>query len=243
MNELAAEKGIVSERAAGKMDRIQLARKVRAIKQVDGGQCDFDILVRRSDGKVIGRLSPLRPATLGEGDLIAKLTAWRSRWMHCFLTQFAATPSRTAKWLERVVLPSDERVLFLIHTEAGVPVGHIGVCGLSPERAELDNLVRGEVGGDIQLIYYAAQALLRWICGELKILTINLHVLSSNSRAIILYERLGFRQINRERLYREITADGVNHYSGERREGDEEANFQYIEMVLACENTSCSDPA
>jgi len=150
------------------------------------------IPIYNRNGDYIGKLVPVDQKLAESDDMIAKLVKWRSKFMKFFMTQFRATEERTRAWLKNTVIPDHTRILFVILEDKGNIVGNFGVCNISSKAAELDNLIRGEKGGDQQLIYFAEISLMDWFFSILGIDRIYLHVFSNNSRTISLHKSVGF---------------------------------------------------
>jgi RimJ/RimL family protein N-acetyltransferase len=151
--------------------------------------------------------------------------------MHFFLTQFPATPQRTADWLEKVVLPSNDRILFLICKDKNEPIGNFGVCNIRQISGELDNIIRGRKGDHSRIIYYSAITILAWMFGPLSIKFANIHVFSNNIKAINLYSSVGFT-LSKSQELRHLEIGDEIHFLVDSDEGDL-VNFQYNEMTLS----------
>jgi hypothetical protein len=159
-------------------------------------------------GDVIGFLSPITKSVLSNEKIIERMTKWRNAARKYFLTQFTANCARTRDWLENIVLKDDTRLLFLIHS-GGKHVGQHGFKGLSTHSAELDNLVRGEMGGHPRLVYYAEAALVNWVFEIFNIEIISAFVLSNNFLARKLHESFGFKVTERIPLYERKLGDEI----------------------------------
>lgn len=190
----------------------------------------FEIPIVEENGNFLGTLQCIDVYSLQSPEVIGLLTKWRNQYMQYFLTQFTATTERTSQWLESVVLPAEDRILFLVRDEKGQAIGNFGLCNVGKEYAELDNILRGEKGGDRNLFYYAAIALLSWIFKVLDISIANLHVFSDNSKAISLYERLGFKTVSLQNLSRVESENEVSYTPN--TELDDAVSFKYQEMSL-----------
>jgi RimJ/RimL family protein N-acetyltransferase len=139
----------------------------------------------------------LRPLQAADQDVsqedIERLTEWRNRNCHYFLTDFRATPERTRNWVVSVAGPDFSRILFLLDTEDGVTFGHVGLCNIDEDRSycELDDIVRGD-GGPKGAMTAAVEALSRWALETLCLDHLWVRVIADNPAASF-YERLGFR--------------------------------------------------
>jgi RimJ/RimL family protein N-acetyltransferase len=133
----------------------------------------------------------------------AALTAWRNAHVTSFLTEFEATPSRTARWLSETVGPDEGRVLFMVDSVEGVTFGYVGLSCIDWDRGqgEADSVVRG-----IDLVRGGMEASLRtilaWAYGHLRLQTLSVRVRSTNPRALAFYEKVGFRETGRRPLKR-----------------------------------------
>jgi RimJ/RimL family protein N-acetyltransferase len=165
---------------------------------------------------------------------IESLTNWRKRYMKYFLTQFETSINRTRAWLTNTVIPSSNRLLFLIFDENKRLIGNIGLANIEDNKCELDNLIRGERGGHPRLIYYSEIALLKWIFFEKSLNFVNLHVFSNNLPTLKLHTSVGFKEIDRKKLCRFINEKGGISYIGERGSSATElAPFEYVEMGMS----------
>lgn len=190
----------------------------------------FVIPVKNQEGNVIGMLSCLDRGAAEDMDIVADLTAWRQKFMRFFLTQFEATPARTKVWLDNVMLPSTDRLLFTICLPNGQMVGNFAVCNIADNSGELDNLIRGRKGGDPRLIYYCELALLCWMFLFLDYRSANLHVFSNNRPTIRLHTSVGFSVANSIPLTQR-NSPGLVEYLLDGPEGGA-VDFTYLEMSI-----------
>ena len=186
----------------------ELIKKIRSIKGLEGEAEPFLISIMNSEGAQVGNLRPIDKSLAKLPEIAEKLTRWRRLFRQYFLTQFSASVERTGAWLERVVIPDDERILFLICDVHDKLIGNFGVCNLKPHAAELDNLIRGESGGDSKLILFAEIAMLSWLYYGVGVNSVVLHVFSNNARTISLHSGVGFTERQRFGLNR--IQDGEN---------------------------------
>jgi hypothetical protein len=164
----------------------------RYVSEILEGREAVRIDILDDEASLIGRLHPVTRAVLADDELIQKLTHWRNVASRYFFTQFTATCDRTRDWLEKVVLNDSSRLLFIIHSKTG-PVGQYGFKGLSHDSVELDNLIRGEMGGHPRLIHYAEIALVDWIFDVFELNRIRAFTLSDNHFVLNLHKSVGFK--------------------------------------------------
>jgi RimJ/RimL family protein N-acetyltransferase len=193
-------------------------------------QTRFVLPIFNDQSKLIGRLLCIDQGLANESSVLSDLTAWRQKYMAYFLTQFQATADRTQTWLNQVVIPSTDRILFLIETADQERIGNFGVCNIQAQTLELDNLIRGRDGGDRKLIFYAEIAMLSWAFGLLECASVCLHVFSNNEKTIALHTRVGFEPYQTSALYCSRDAQYL-HYTFNPLHG-EAVDFSYLEMRL-----------
>jgi RimJ/RimL family protein N-acetyltransferase len=172
----------------------------------------------------IGALLPITPSMLSDVEMIEKLTQWRNRAQKYFATQFQATIERTRGWLDRTVLADPDRLLFLVMTPNRL-VGHMGFKGLSDQSVELDNFIRGEMGGHPQLIYHSEIALLRWLFRIFPIQNVYASVFADNFVTLNLHHSVGFRLTERIPLRRKMVGEEIHLEMG--RPGDPSPEGRY----------------
>lgn len=140
---------------------------------------------------LIAKLIPIGEWALEDSSLIQKFTRWRKVYMRFFLSQFEATEQRTKSYLEDQVIMQDDRVLFAIYANDTL-TGHIGICNITDSSAELDNMIRGASGSNVDLMFYVERSCLQWAYKHLGVDTILARVISNNFLAKLLHERFGF---------------------------------------------------
>lgn len=190
----------------------------------------LSIPVMNREGDHIGTLACVDRGLASNMEIVSELTAWRQQYMRYFLTQFEVTVQRTRAWLENIVIPSSDRILFVIFLTSGEAVGNFGVCNMTASSGELDNLVRGKKGGDPRLIFYSELALLSWMFGRLDYRTSNLHVFSNNKPTIKLHSSVGFSALQSIRLTQRKLPD-LTEYLLDSEEG-EAVDFSYLKMGI-----------
>src|SRR5262245_66675867 len=83
-----------------------------ALKAAARSQRPGLVLAVGSPPGVLLRPVASRPGQL-DADDVRRLTCWRNRHVHSFLTEFRATEERTARWLVDVVGRNDGKILFM----------------------------------------------------------------------------------------------------------------------------------
>jgi RimJ/RimL family protein N-acetyltransferase len=201
---------------------------IRQLKKIDVGDLNsYSIPVYKDDSSLIGWLQPINTTLARDEQIIASLTCWRQKFMKYFLTQFQANSQRTSLWLHNVVLASDARILFLILDDSGKAIGNFGVSNITKDSAELDNLIRGEKGGDNQLIFFSEIALMKWLYRRLEITNIYLHVFSNNIRTIALHSSIGFEEHELKGLIKNQTKEEIYYEVSDKPT----TNFPEIELI------------
>lgn len=191
------------------------------------------IAIHDETGRQLGELQCLDKALASETGLVEDLTDWRNAARTSFLTQFEARPDRTATWLRNVVLAAPDRILFIVRSTGGERIGHIGISNVSDEKAEIDNVMRGRRSGERRMMFYSSVALIAWIFETLRVPVTQLCVLSLNTGAIRLYDRLGFEEVERTPL-RRIDEPDMTRYTTQADHGSA-AGFDYLRMEISAE--------
>jgi RimJ/RimL family protein N-acetyltransferase len=140
-------------------------------------------------------------ARLRQEDVV-DLTDWRNRFVTSFLTEFTATPDRTASWLVNVVGPNESKILFMVDLLDGTTVGHIGIDFIDWAKgyAEADAIVRGREAPR-GLMRDALLTAIAWAKDQLGLTSIGVRVKSDNP-ALHFYSKMGFVEVKRIPLRR-----------------------------------------
>lgn len=178
------------------------------IKDIIEDNILIEIPVHDFDGIEIGHLKPITKKMIdNDRTIVSKLTTWRNQSSKHFFTTFIATEERTKRWLLNQVLNKSDKLLFLIYSNSSPNfLGHLGFTNFNNNTLELDNLVRGERGGDPQLIMLSELSLINWVYKELNVSIIKGEVLYRNVIALLLHKKVGF-EINRK-IYLKEVVDG-----------------------------------
>lgn len=158
-----------------------------------------------------GYLVPLCELHADDAALIETLGRWREESAHVYPTQFPVTFEGTRRWLRERLLDAPDRILFLIVDAGGAPLGHVGFASVLNDEGlmELDNLLRGSLGGHRDVARLAVEALLAWAQDTIGPEGFYLRVLSSLKHVIRLDERIGFVETGRQPLRREVNGECV----------------------------------
>lgn len=188
------------------------------------------------DGKIHGRLRPITTETIHNQVELQMLTDWRTASGEWFTTQFPATVDGTREWIRNLILQADDRILFFIDDEELNPIGQIGLLHYDEEKkqCEFDNLLRGSKGKFRINIIYALLTLGEWSINTLDMQTGYLNVLADNLRAIHIYEKIGFQEVERVPLIKVIDGD-VTRWVPAIDQPDEEAERHLVTMMLNTE--------
>lgn len=181
------------------------------------------------EGETIGRLCCVDQTRAADQRVVSALTKWRNKNSQAFLTQFEATETRTASWLSNVVIPSRDRMLFMIIDADDELIGNVGIANLNGESAELDNVLRGEISRFPGIAAAAVRALLKWAFRELELKTVYLNVFANNDKAVGLYKSLGFLPAGERRLSVVKTSEETR-YLIESDDG-QSVSFGYLCMI------------
>ena len=191
----------------------------------------FSIAIKDNNDKAIGSLVLVQKRDANNPIILDALTRWRKKYMKYFLTQFNASTNRTKSWLENIVIPSTDRLLFLILDEDNNLIGNFGIADILFDQCELYNLIRGEKGGHPKLIYFSELSLLKWLFLEKNVKRVNLHVFANNLPTIKLHKSVGFVEIGRRKLERVQSKDGAVSFD-ETQIFSEGNSIEYLELML-----------
>ncbi len=184
--------------------------------------------------KHIGKLVPVGEWILDDKQKIQSICDWRQRSMKMFLTQFNSTYQKTFEYLKNFSIGLDNRLLFFIYDSEDKVVGHIGISEVDSTSVELDNLMRGAVGGDPRLIYFSEITLLNWCFTICKHLCSDVKVLSYNGMVLSLHKEVGYREKEKISLKKIVKGGDVTHKSV--CQADSNVKYTYITMSLQREN-------
>ncbi|MGH6881988.1 GNAT family N-acetyltransferase [Hypericibacter sp.] len=145
-------------------------------------------------GGTMATLRPLLASDLADDRLVATLARWREENKDRFLTIVPFDPEGTRRWMGRFPVGDPGRILFLVESLDGEPLGHYGLLLVGDGEAEIDNTLRGSSYGPRGLFRQVAQQVIRWAIDELGAQRLIVRVMSNNPAAIRHQESNGFIQ-------------------------------------------------
>lgn len=140
-------------------------------------------------------------------ELMALLGKWRKENEEWFPAQFNVTLEGTCKWFINGVIGTEDRLLFLIKV-ADEYIGHVGLFRFNFEKktCEIDNILRG-VSKYPGIMESAIHHMMNWGKDTLGLKGYTLQTSSDNERALTLYKKMGFVEIQKEPLIKKCFAD------------------------------------
>lgn len=187
------------------------------------------------NGKVM-RIYVVTKKQIVDDATITSLAKWRDKANIWFPSQFVVTQEGTKRWADMQLLNMPDRILFFLHIVGSKsPFGHVGLYRFDYQEksCEIDNVIRGEnEPGTNGAMTIAVQLLCSWARKHLGVKTIYLRVFSDNIKAIAVYKRVGFEEVERVALVKKVI-DGVVHWV-EQEKADKQSNIQryFIKMKL-----------
>ena len=144
-------------------------------------------------------------------NIVRLLAKWRKFHQSWFQAQFKVTIKGTKIWLEKKVIDTPDRLLFLIKVNNNL-IGHIGLFRFNFDNysCEIDNVVRGELGYP-GIIQNGLKYLMNWGRKNLFIKNYTLETTSDNQKALGLYTKLGFSEFKRIPLIK-VNTNGYNEW-------------------------------
>lgn len=187
----------------------------------------LELPVHNEKGEEIARLKLIEEDDLNDHQIISKITEWRNKYKSCFLSEFIPTNERTKNWLETIVLPSNDRLLFKISSLENEFVGHIGAINRG-NYIEYDYYIVGVKPNMKNFALNIARNFLRWIVEVKDFEYILGNVRSDNEHALKFHIRTGFHVHNRVSLVKKI--DTENEFSFEKSESKDLSTIHLVEI-------------
>lgn len=187
-----------------------------------------------SNGRTI-RLFVITEELLKRSSTIAFLASWRKKSNRWFPSQFQVTLAGTKKWAKEQLLDKSDRILFFFQAQNDAkPFGHAGFYRFDFENksCELDNIIRGRIslktkGGMTR----GLEVLTKWGFEYLGLQKLDLRVFADNNRAVALYKRLGFREIEKIPLLRRKEKKSISWVEA-KDHNEKQAKRFFVKMSL-----------
>lgn len=174
------------------------------------------------------QLLPVGEWILEDPDLILLFARWRAENRAMYFSQFPESVEGMRRYLIEKSLGSPSYLLFVIESNAGTPLGHVGLKLLSESSAEIDSVMRASGCKYPGLMDLCLKTLIDFAGTDLGIKELQLDVISHNTRAINLYAANGFRQFAISPLQRIIDGDRIEHLRV--HSGQSNVNYSAITM-------------
>ena len=188
-----------------------------------------------NNGVLVGFLKPVTYLyKIIKPHYINLICQWREENEIGFANKFHGTHNKTENWIDNMLLPREDRILFMVHTLENVPVGHLGFSSFNFETrsCEVDNVVRGVKGVNKGIMSAAMNTLIEWGKQNLDLQKIYLRVLADNPHAIKFYQKLGFEEVERIPLYKRETKDLIEWVEDEEFKKRKPARFHICMKLL-----------
>lgn len=125
-----------------------------------------------------------------------------------FFSRFPASINSLTKYLVKGPIENPNQILFLILDQLGILHGHVGLKRDSTGNFNIDNVLR-ITRGRPSVIRMALRAILTWGNENFGISEYSLQVISTNKRAIAIYNELGFSIQKSIKLRTKNFSDGL----------------------------------
>lgn len=216
----------------GKIYQLAVKNNFQFLKEADSVR---DAYLRSIEISGFGYLVPLCRAFLSDENLLSKLTEWRNTNVDAYPTQFVATIASTKNWYENALLENHGRILFLIMTNSGEAIGHIGFNGCINDIAnfEIDNVVRGVDAAPKGIMGAAMGSLIAWAHKVIPIESINLRVMAHNEHAFNFYLQNRFVKKSTIPLKKVVSSEITSFVE---ITDDSVPDRMFIEMIYSPEN-------
>lgn len=187
----------------------------------------------QSENGLVGYLCPITyQFALTNPEYPYLIYTWRSENQIGFTARFENSEEKAKNWIDNILLPRKDRILFMIYNLNWARIGHLGFSTFNFEEqsCEIDNVVRGlHIGNTKGMMSLAMKAILAWGVNTLQVKHIYLRVLHGNHHAIDFYKRLGFEAQGYIPLYKVVKEDVVDYVYDETRK-NEEPDLHYVYM-------------
>ena len=123
--------------------RDEILLKIKKIKSLSFGKTKINCIYNNQKYKLI----LITRDCVKNKNIVRLLSKWRKKHQFWFQAQFKVTIKGTKIWLEKKVIETPDRLLFLININNNF-IGHAGFFRFNLKNyiCEIDNVVRGEPG-------------------------------------------------------------------------------------------------
>ncbi len=175
------------------------------------------------------RLVPIGEWILTDTSLIQNFSTWRAHNRKMFFAQFPESFDSMQQYLTKYTVQNPAFLLFLIESNGGDPLGHVGLKLINAESAEIDSVMKSPSSKTRSLMDSCLKTLIDFAADSLELMGLQLEVISYNTRAIDLYSQNGFSEIHRSPLHRIQSEELIIHNRVKR----EDANVDYFSLTMA----------
>jgi perosamine synthetase len=195
----------IAQKTGWLLHQDNLLRSIRHIKN------NPDYAITFTHNNMHCRLVPITNSSVTSADLDL-LVKWRNDAQSYFPTQSKITREGTKNWLINNLDSVEDRLLFWIINENNTKVGHIGLFRFDFQKShcELDNIIRGNFESK-GIMESSLKSLISLVKNDLLIKNIFLRVFSDNHKAISLYKKLGFEEIQNRPLKKIINGESTRY--------------------------------
>lgn len=217
--------------------------KLSIIETFNGYKCkdqydELKLIPIYNQNDLIGFLKPVTfHYKLTSPEYISLFSQWRRENPVGFATIFEITDQRTEFWLDKILLNREDRILFVVLSITGEPLGHLGYSSFNFEEksCEIDNVVRGVTTSHEGIMTHALNSIIMWGKNILKLDNILLRVLADNTHAIKFYERNSFEKQFDIPLYKVVQQDEIKWI--ESKSYDDEKPDRYFTVMKLNQST------
>ena len=196
---------------------------------------EWKILPIYNNEEIIGFLKPVTFFYKKvHSEYIHYICKWRTENPIGFTNVFENNHNKTENWFDNVLLPREDRILFVIHSLKDEPLGHIGLStfNFDDKSCEIDNVVRGIKDGHQGIMSCATSSLITWSKECLKINDVYLRVLSDNIHAVQFYEKNNFVKQHDIPLYKQESEDIIEWIHLDNVEDrDPDRYYTYMKLI------------
>jgi len=198
--------------------------KIDELKHLPFGEVNIDCKFNDIDYKLV----LLASECVKDEELMDIIGKWRKNNEKWFSAQFNITIERTTKWFKEKLIDAPDRILFIIKVGDSY-IGHVGLFRFDFENkaCEIDNIIRGESAYP-GIMYNAIKNMMDWGKDTLELKGYSLQAASKNERAMRLYEKLGFKEFDREPMMQIKGKEGLEWVKAPKNYDQKIARYNVI---------------